>query len=56
LNASKNLIMINELDLRTLWKELDEYEKELGKEAESLEDVWVTMEELRRKTDEGILK
>jgi hypothetical protein len=48
--------MLNELDLRALWKEFDEYEKELGKEAKSLEEVWVTMEDLKNRMDESMAK
>jgi hypothetical protein len=49
-------LLLNELDLRALWKEFDEYEKELGKEAKSLEEVWVTMEDLKNRMDESMAK
>lgn len=39
--------MINELDLRSLWKELDTYEKELDIETHSLQDVWVKIAALK---------
>lgn len=47
-----NFIMISELDLRSLWKELDEYEKELGKEKTVLADVWVKISQLKEKTED----
>ena len=43
--------MINELDLRSLWKELDEYERELDKEKASLQDVWVKIALLKSHTE-----
>jgi hypothetical protein len=39
--------MHNELDLKSLWKELDEYEKELDKETTSLQEVWVKIAQLK---------
>lgn len=44
--------MINELDLKVLWQELDEYEKELGKESASLNDVWEKIADLKERTEE----
>ena len=44
--------MISELDLRSLWKELDEYEKELDKEKTVLADVWVKISQLKEKTED----
>ena len=44
--------MISELDLRSLWKELDEYEKELSKEKMVLADVWVKISQLKEKTED----
>ncbi len=43
--------MINELDLRSLWKELDDYEKELNAEKNSLQDVWVKIATLKTSTE-----
>jgi hypothetical protein len=39
--------MIRELDLQTLWRELDEYNKELDKETKSLQEVWVKIAQLK---------
>ena len=44
--------MISELDLRSLWKELDEYEKELSKEKTVLADVRVKISQLKEKTED----
>lgn len=44
--------MISELDLRSLWKELDEYEKELAKEKSTLADVWVKISQLKDRTED----
>lgn len=43
--------MLNELDLRSLWRELDCYEKELENETKSLQDVWVKIAQLKHKND-----
>jgi hypothetical protein len=43
--------MINELDLKSLWKELDDYEKELAKESTSLQDVWIKIAQLKLKNE-----
>lgn len=43
--------MINEIDLRNLWKELDDYEKELDREKSSLQDVWVKIALLKSSTE-----
>jgi hypothetical protein len=39
--------MINELDLKCLWKELDDYELELEKETRSLQEVWVKIAQIK---------
>ena len=44
-------MILNELDLRSLWRELDSYEKELDKERLSLEDVWVKIAQLKAKNE-----
>jgi hypothetical protein len=44
--------MITELDLRSLWSELDAYEREVQKEASTLSDVWVKMAQLKEKNEE----
>lgn len=43
--------MINEVDLKTLWKELDTYEVELGEEENTLREVWVKMALLKEKNE-----
>jgi hypothetical protein len=43
--------MINELDLKSLWWELDEYSKELDRETESLQEVWVKIAQIKVKND-----
>ena len=39
--------MITELDLRSLWSELDAYEREVQKESATLSEVWVKMAQLK---------
>ena len=39
--------MISELDLKSLWKELDDYEVELEKESKSLQEVWVNIAQIK---------
>lgn len=39
--------MISELDLKSLWKELDDYEVELEKESKSLQEVWVKIAQIK---------
>ncbi len=43
--------MINELDLKALWKELDDYVLELDKESKSLQDVWVKIAQVKGKNE-----
>jgi len=43
--------MINELDLKSLWLELDAYEKELEKETSTLQEVWVKIAQLKQKNE-----
>lgn len=43
--------MINEIDLKSLWKELDDYTKELDKETKALEEVWVKIAEVKTKNE-----
>lgn len=43
--------MISELDLKTLWKELDDYVIELDKESKSLQDVWVKIAQIKAKNE-----
>jgi len=44
-------VMIRELDLQTLWRELDEYNKELEKETQSLKEVWVKIAQLKEEAE-----
>jgi hypothetical protein len=43
--------MLNELDLRSLWKELDSYEKELESETKSLQEVWLKIAQLKSRNE-----
>eukprot|EP01038_Epipyxis_sp_PR26KG_P005205 gene5205-7243_t len=43
--------MINEVDLRDLWKDLDEYESELSKESKLLQEVWIKIADIKNKND-----
>jgi len=43
--------MISELDLRSLWTELDAYEREIAKETTTLSEVWVKMAQLKEKNE-----
>lgn len=47
--------MISELDLKSLWKELDEYDAEMEKETKSLQEVWVKIAQIKA-TNEGDMK
>lgn len=46
--------MINELDLRSLWKELDDYEMEMEKETKSLQEVWLKIAEIKTKNENDL--
>lgn len=46
-NLGSKYKMISELDLRSLWKELDDYEVEMEKETKSLQEVWVKIAQLK---------
>lgn len=43
--------MINEIDLKSLWKELDHYSKELDDESKSLQEVWGKIAEIKSKNE-----
>lgn len=43
--------MINEIDLKTLWRELDAYEMELNTETFTLQEVWVKIATLKAKNE-----
>lgn len=42
---------ISEVDLKSLWKELDRYERELDTETRSLQEVWVKIAQLKAKNE-----
>ena len=46
--------MFNELDLKQLWKELDEYNKELDKESVTLQEVWLKIAQLKATNEEKL--
>jgi len=48
--------MISELDLQSLWKELDVYEAEVDKETTTLQDIWVKIAQLKAKNEEEAVK
>ena len=48
--------MANESDIKAIWKELDNYEKELDKESKSLQEIWGKITLLHSKTEEDIAK
>jgi len=43
--------MIDEIDVKTLWHELDLYEDELNKETKTLEEVWSKISDLKNKNE-----
>lgn len=43
--------MINELDLKSLWKELDDYSAALERESKSLQEVWVKIAQIKAKNE-----
>jgi hypothetical protein len=46
----------NEVDIKVIWKDLDAYEKELDKEAKSLQEIWTKICQLHTKTEEEIAR
>ncbi len=46
--------MFNELDIKALWKEFDDYSVELDKETKSLQEVWLKIAELKAQNDKEI--
>ncbi len=48
--------MFNELDLKQLWKELDEYSTELEKESKVLQEVWLKIAQLKTTNEEEMEK
>ena len=43
--------MFDELDLKALWKELDDYSVELDKETTSLQEVWLKIAQLKTQNE-----
>ena len=43
--------MINEIDLKTLWSELDTYSNELEKESRSLQEVWLKISDIKSQNE-----
>jgi hypothetical protein len=42
---------MNEVDLKSLWTELDLYSSELDKETQSLQEVWVKIAQIKAKNE-----
>ena len=45
------LTMFCELDLKSLWRELDEYDIEIESETKKLQEVWVRIAELKEENE-----
>lgn len=43
--------MFGELDLKSLWKELDEFDVEIESETTVLQEVWLKIAELKEKNE-----
>ena len=41
------VVMFSNLDLKSLWKELDEYDYEVEEESKTLQEVWIKIAELK---------
>ena len=50
------MAMVNDSDIKSIWKELDNYEKELDKESKSLQEIWGKICTLHTKTEDDIAK
>ena len=46
--------MINEVDLKSLWNELDAYSKDLDKEESTLKEVWLSIAQINAKNESEI--
>jgi hypothetical protein len=46
--------MIDEVDLKSLWKDLDSYSDELDKEKSTLQEVWVKIAEIKAQNESEI--
>ena len=45
---------MNEVDLKSLWSELDLYSLELDKETLSLQEVWVKIAQIKAKNERDV--
>ena len=43
--------MLDELDLKSLWKELDDFDLEIETESTLLQEVWLKIAELKEKNE-----
>jgi hypothetical protein len=43
--------MAHEIDLKALWKDLDEYSLELEREQKTLHDVWLKIAQIKAKNE-----
>ena len=43
--------MLGELDLKSLWKELDDFDLEIETESTLLQEVWLKIAELKEKNE-----
>jgi hypothetical protein len=46
--------MSHELDLKALWKDLDDYSAEIDREARTLQDVWLKIAQIKAKNDQEL--
>lgn len=46
--------MSSELDLKSLWKELDAYEEEMKMETKSLQEVWLKIAQIKTKNESDL--
>lgn len=56
--ASKYIVFVwkmsHELDLKVLWKDLDDYTAELDREGRTLQDVWLKIAQIKAKNDQEL--
>lgn len=46
--------MSHELDLKALWKDLDDYSAEIDREGRTLQDVWLKIAQIKAKNDQEL--
>lgn len=46
--------MAHDMDLKALWKDLDEYSAEIDREARTLQDVWLKIAQIKSKNDQEL--